>query len=609
MPEHLPGLPYLRETLIFLALAGILIPLLQRLRINQILGFLAVGVLLGPFGLWLWVGQLPWLENLTFIRVEGMVALGELGVLFLMFTIGLALSAERLWMLRRWVFGAGTAQVLLSALLIGTAVLMLHHELPTAIVLGLMLSLSSTAVVMQLMTDSHLLDTPMAQANFSVLMLQDLSVVPILVLTGGLAQGNTEHLWLTLITVVLKSAGVILLIYFLGRRVIRPLFKALGNQYRHQHQPATFVALILLCTLGIAGFTAYAGLSMALGAFLAGLLLAETEFRHEVEVTIEPFKSLLLGLFFMSVGMQTDVRFILASPLWLALCVAGLFILKAAVMMLVLRLGGIPLGRALEGGMLMSQGGEFAFIVTGYALASGLFTNALSQFVLLMVGLSMFATPLMARLGHVLGNTWDKSHHRAPAALDNAETGALSGHVIIVGFGRMGQLLAEILNAQGLRYVAIDIDMHQSTRKHPLGEPVYFGDVSRPELLHRVHASKSAAIVLTMDHAEATLHATRAIRREFVDIPLLARAHDEDHACALQAAGATQVMPETLAAGLQLSSAVLHMVGMNKKQVNHAIRRERHRRLARMRKSKGDFFGTFCDEASDERTIRLTPHR
>lgn len=600
MPEHFSGLPYLRETLIFLALAGILIPLLQRLRINQILGFLAVGVLLGPFGLWLWVGRLPWLENLTVIRVEGMVALGELGVLFLMFTIGLELSAERLWVLRRWVFGGGTAQVLLSALLIGTAALMLHNDLQTAIVLGLMLALSSTAVVMQLMTDRQMLDTPMAQANFSILMLQDLAVVPILVLAGGLAQGNIEHLWLVLIAVALKSAGVILLIYFLGRRVIRPLFKALGNQQRHRYQPATFVALILLCTLGIAGLTAYAGLSMALGAFLAGLLLAETEFRHEVEVTIEPFKSLLLGLFFMSVGMQTDVRFILASPLWLSLCVAGLFILKAAVMMLVLRLGGLPLGQAFEGGMLMGQGGEFAFIVTSYALVSGLFTNELSQFVLLMVGLSMFATPLMARLGRVLGNAWDKLHHCAPAALDNADTEALSGHVIIVGFGRMGQLLAEILNTQGVRYVAIDIDMHQSTRKHPLGEPVYFGDVSRPELLHRVHASKSAAIVLTMDHAEATLHATRAIRREFAHIPLLARAHDEDHAFALQEAGATQVMPETLAAGLQLSSAVLHMMGMSQKQINHAIRLERHRRLARTRKSKGEFLGTFTDHVSEQ---------
>ncbi len=194
MPEHSSGLPFLRETLIFLALAGILIPLLQRFRVNQILGFLAIGVLLGPFGLWLWVGHLPWLENITFIRVEGTVALGELGVLFLMFTIGLELSAERLWMLRRWVFGAGTAQVLLSALLIGSVALMFQTELPTAIVLGLVLALSSTAVVMQLLTDKRMLDTPLGQACFSILMLQDLAVVPILILTGVLSRGDTEHL-------------------------------------------------------------------------------------------------------------------------------------------------------------------------------------------------------------------------------------------------------------------------------------------------------------------------------------------------------------------------------------------------------------------------------
>lgn len=598
MPEHFSGLPFLRETLIFLALAGILIPLLQRLRINQILGFLAVGVLLGPFGLWLWVGHLPWLKNITIIRIEGMVALGELGVLFLMFTIGLELSAERLWMLRRWVFGAGMAQVLLSALLIGIAALMLNNEPPTAIVLGLMLALSSTAVVMELMGDRHLLDTPMGQANFSILMLQDLAVVPILVLAGWLSQGNTEPIWVVLAAVALKSAGVILLVYFLGRRVIRPFFKALAKQYRHRHQPATFVALVLLCTLGIARLTEYAGLSMALGAFLAGLLLAETEFRHEVEVTIEPFKSLLLGLFFMSVGMQMDVRVILASPLLLALSVVGLFIIKTAVVMLVLRLGGLPSSNAFEGGMLMGQGGEFAFIVTSQAIASGLFTHELSQFVLLLVGLSMFATPLIARLGLVLGSAWEKSHHCAPAALDKAETDALAGHVIIVGFGRMGQLLAEILNTQGVRYVAIDIDMYRSTRKHPLGEPVYFGDVSRPELLHRVHASKCAALVLTMDHPEATLHATRAIRREFADIPILARAHDEDHACALLEAGATQTMPETVAAGLQLSSAVLHMMGLSKAQVTHAIRLERDVRLARVLGTQGDLFGARRDDDS-----------
>ena len=585
MPEHFSGLPFLRETLIFLALAGILMPLLQRLHINHMLGFLAAGVLLGPFGLCLWAGNLYWLEQFTFIRIDGMVALGELGVLFLMFTIGLELSAERLWALRRWVFGAGTAQVLLSAVLIGAAAMMLHNDLPIAIVMGLMLALSSTAMVMPLMNENQRLDTSMGQAIFSILMLQDLAVVPILVLTGGVVQGNTEHLWLVLVAVAFKSAGVILLVYFLGRRVIQPLFKALGNQYRHQQQAATFVALILLCTLGIAGLTAYIGLSMALGAFLAGLLLAETEFRHEVEVTVAPFKNLLLGLFFMSVGMQTDMRVMLASPLLIACGVMSLYIIKLAVMMLVLHVGGLRSGKAFEGGMLMGQGGEFAFIVTSYALASGLFTPELSQFVRFMVSLSMFAAPMMARAGRMLGDAWDQHRDHPPAALEKFETAEREGHVIIVGFGRMGQLLAEVLNAQGVRYIAIDIDMHRSTRQHPLGEPVYFGDVSRPELLHRVHASKSAAIVLTMDHAEATLHATRAIRREFAAIPLLARAHDEAHARALLEAGATQVMPETLAAGLQLSSAVLHAIGMSETQINQAIHLERNTRIARVKRT------------------------
>lgn len=580
MPEHASGFPYLRETLIFLALAGILMPLLERFRVNQILGFLAAGVLLGPYGLWLWVGQLPWLENITFVRVEGIVALGELGVLFLMFTIGLELSAERLWMLRRWVFGAGVAQVLLSALLIGGAALMFHNKTSTAIVLGLALALSSTAVVMQLMADRRILDTPLGQSCFSILMLQDLAVVPILILTGVLSQDSTDHLWSMLGGVLIKSVGAVALIYVLGRRVIRPVFTALSH--RHPHQPATFVALILLCTLGIGGLTAYAGLSMALGAFLAGLLLAETEFRHEVEVTIEPFKNLLLGLLFMSIGMQTDVRAMLMSPVWLPLSVIGLFMIKASVMMLVLRLGRLPPARALEGALLMGQGGEFAFIVTGYAVAGQLFTPELSQFVLLTVGLSMFATPLMARAGHLLGHAWERRFQHAHAPLENAETGAIQGHVIIVGFGRMGQLVAEILHAQGLHYVAIDIDMHRSTRKHRLGEPVYFGDVSRPELLHRVHASRSAAIVLTMDHPDAALHAARAIRREFVDIPLLARAHDEAHACALRDAGASRVMPETLEAGLQLSSSVLQTLGMTDAQVSNAIRLERDVRLARV---------------------------
>ena len=582
MPAHPTVLPYLRETLLFLALAGILIPLLQRYRVNQILGFLALGVVIGPFGLWLWVGHLPWLSNFTFMRVEGAIALGELGVLFLMFTLGLELSAERLWSLRRWVFGAGTAQVLLSAAVIGGIAALFGNALQTAVILGLILSLSSTAIVMQLLTERHLLDQPQGQASFSILMLQDLAVVPILILAGLLAKGETAQLLPLLGLALLKSVVAILLIYLLGRRVICPLFKLLA----HQHQPASFMALILLATLGIAGLTSYAGLSMALGAFLAGLLLAETEFRHEVEVTIEPFKSLLLGLFFMSVGMQTDLRTILAAPVWIPLSVLGLFAIKGIVMALVLRAGKLSWGHAVETGLLMGQGGEFAFIVTGYAMANHLFTPALAQFLLLVVGLSMFATPMVARGGHLLGHWLERNHHGAINALNDAIPETLQGHVIIVGFGRIGQMLAKILADQGLRYVAIEINMNLSTRRHPLGEPVYFGDVSRPELLHRLNASQAGAIVLTMDHAEAALHAASAIRREFSEVPLFARARDEHHAHALKEAGANQVMPETLEAGLQLSGFVLQALGIADDKTAAAITSERDARIAAIQRKK-----------------------
>lgn len=574
MPAHASVLPFLRETIIFLALAGILIPLLQRTRINQILGFLAVGVLLGPHGLWLWLGRLPWLENFTFVRLEGIAALGELGVLFLMFTIGLELSAERLWALRRKVFGAGSAQVLLSAAAIGAAVMIAGGTLEQSLVLGLVLSLSSTAVVMQLMTERHMLDTPLGQAGFSILMLQDLAVVPILILTGVLARGDAGQLLPLMGSVLGKSLIAILLIYVLGRRVIGPMFKLLSRQ----HQPASFVALVLLSTLGIASATAYAGLSMALGAFLAGLLLAETEFRHEIEVTIEPFKSLLLGLFFLSVGMQTDLRALLVWPLWLPLAVLGLLLVKALVLVLVLRLSGLSKARAIEGGLLLGQGGEFAFVVMGYAMATELFSGAQAQFVLLMVGLSMFATPLVARTGRLLAERW-ANDDAAEAPLADATQEPLTGHVIIVGFGRMGQLLGKVLTRQGLRYVAIDIDMRRSTRRHPLGVPVYFGDVSRPELLHRVHAAQAAAIVLTIDHPQAALHAAAAIRREFRHVPLLARAHDEHHARKLREAGATLVMPEALEAALQLSAFVLQAVGVAAEHAASTIHQERSARL------------------------------
>jgi len=493
-----------------------------------------------------------------------------------MFMIGLELSAERLWSLRRWVFGAGTAQVCASALAIGSLAYFFGNRLPASVIIGFVLSLSSTAVVMQLMTEQRSLSSPLGQAGFSILMLQDLAVVPLLILIGVMAGGQSAGLPSLVAMTLLKSVGAVALIYLIGRRLIRPLFRA----FARQRQPDVFMALTLLSTLGIAGMTAAAGLSMALGALLAGLLLAETEFKHEVEITIEPFKGLLMGLFFMSVGMGIDVREVARSPLWIPLSVLGLFAIKATVLAVVFRLGKLNWGRAIEGGLLLGQGGEFAFIVLGYAASAGLIDAAASQFLLLVVGISMFVTPFAARAGNMLGERWERriNEQALPAgegALDGAE-----GQVIIAGFGRVGQMLAQLLSAQNIRYVAFENDARVVSRLRSAGYPVYFGDAARAELLRKANAGRAAAIVLTMDHPASALNAVRGIRREFPDVRLFARSRDEKHAHALKQAGATIVVPETLESSLQLSGFVLQTLGISEGTVARMIQLERDRHLA-----------------------------
>jgi CPA2 family monovalent cation:H+ antiporter-2 len=398
-------------------------------------------------------------------------------------------------------------------------------------------------------------------------------VVPIFILVGVLAGGSSANLIPLAAMALAKATAAIVLIYLLGRRVIRPLFRSFAGQ----HQPDVFMALTLLASLGIAAITAAAGLSMALGAFLAGLLLAETELRHEVEVTIEPFKGLLMGLFFMSVGMQIDVREIMRSPVWIPLSVAGLFLIKGWVVALIFRAGGLRWGRAIEGGLLLGQGGEFAFIVIGQAVAGRLLEPAVGQFMMLVVSLSMFVTPPVARVARALGK-W----RRHGARLDEQEPALpepAGERVIIAGFGRVGQLLGEILASQGISYIALESDARLVTHLNPQGFPIYFGNVARVELLDKLHARHATAIVLTMDHPASALHAVKAIRRAYPLVPLFARSRDEKHAVALRQAGATLVIPETLESGLQLSAFVLETLGIAESAAARIIELERERRI------------------------------
>ena len=585
--------PFLREILLFLTLAGILIPMLQRLRINQVLGFLAAGALAGPFGLGLLTPRFPWMTWLTFPAGEGVNALGELGVLFLMFMIGLELSMARLWSMRGWVFGIGGAQVVLSAIALGSVLHLAGQPWTSATILGLVLSLSSTAVVMQLLNEQQTTGTKLGQAAFAVLMLQDLAVVPLLIVIGALGQGTHDPNGTTVLVfaTIGKAVGAIALIYFAGRRIVHPLFRAFA---RHR-QPDVFMALILLCTFGIASLSAAAGLSMALGALIAGLLLAETEFRHEVELMVEPFKGLLMGLFFMTVGMQMDARQMVAAPLWLAAAVLVLLVIKALVVTGLFRLGRLNWGRAVEGGMLLGQGGEFAFIVIGYAVAAHLVDAALGARIMLAVGLSLFVTPVLARLGRSIGEGWESRHRPDAIELAGAELDAARGRIIIAGFGRVGQQLAKLLTAQQIPFVAFENNATLVAHFHADGLPVYFGNAAQAELLRRVHAGAAPAIVLTMDHPASALHAVRGIRREFPGVPLFARARDERNARALANAGATVVVPETLEASLQLSAFVLEAMGLEARAVDGIIDAER------------DLFEASLQQAARQRTLSNPP--
>jgi len=578
MDAHSP-VPLLREIILFLALAGLLIPLLARLRINPVLGFLAFGTLIGPYGLASFAAQWPWLSWLTFARPEDVEFLAELGVIFLMFMIGLDMSMQRLWSMRRLVFGLGGLQVVLTAAAIGLLAARFGNGVEASVILGVVLAFSSTAIIMQLLIQRRELGTPLGQSAFAILLCQDLAVVPLLVLISILGSSTAEGSFAFLLaSATLKGVLTVVALYLIGRRVVRPLF----HQIAADRQADTFTALTLLTTLGVAALTYSAGLSMALGALLAGLIIAETEFRHEVEITIEPFKGLLMGLFFLSVGMGIDLRALLAQPVWIPLSVVGLFALKGLIVTVLLRVFGLSWGRATEGGLLLGQGGEFAFIVIGLALSFELIARPVGQFMLIVVGVSMLIAPLVARLGQGLGDAIDR--RMPPARLpEDVALGALDGHVIIAGYGRVGQMVGQMLAEQGVRFVAIEHDAKTVALHRKAGVALIFGDASRPELLRKLHIERARAVVLTMDHTAAATHAVQGIRRIEPRMYIIARSRDEKHALLLREAGASIVVPETLESSLKLAGSVLETLGVPPDATARLLEQERERRIMALR--------------------------
>lgn len=552
------GLPHLQPILLFLAIAGLVMPLLARARVSQVVAFLVIGALVGPNGLGRIAADHAWLRGLTIADGEGVRVLAELGVVFMLFVIGLELPARQLWSLRRWVLGVGSAQWLGCAALIGAVALAFGHSEETAVVLGLGLAMSSTAVVMQLLAESGQTRSTVGRMSFAVLLLQDIAVVPLLILLGLMAgEGGGGHFLMLMLTALLKAATAVALILLFGRLVLTPLFRRVSVTT----QADSFMALTLFATLGVAALTGAAGLSMALGAFLAGLMLAETEYRHAALLAIEPFKGLLMGLFFVSVGMSLDLLQVAGDAGWLVVSVLGLYAIKSATMYGLFRRSGLSRGEAAEAALLLGQAGEFGFIVIGVAIAGGVLAGAVGNFMLLVVTLSMFLTPLAARAGRVLRQKLDTREADAPASLPGDE--ADEDVVIIAGFGRVGQLVARLLDRANVRWVAIERHVAAAAEHHAQGRPVIVGDAGRPALLHHLGAGRARAIVVTMDDMAAARHVVRSLRAEFPALPLIARARDATHARELMAAGASEVIPEALEAALQMGVHVLDRVGVD----------------------------------------------
>ncbi len=562
-------IPHLREILIFLVAAGLAVPLLQR-RMSSVLGYLVLGAIIGPFGLGLLAEEFPILQMVVITELDGVRALAELGIVFLLFTIGLELSFERVWGMRRLVFGLGSAQIVVTACVIALIAFAWGNSPTAALVLGACLALSSTAIVTQLLVESRRLSTPVGRAAFSVLLMQDIAVVPILFGVGVLGTVGNAGAVTTFGTAIAQAAGAVALIYAAGRLLLRPTLRFVA---RTQSREA-FMAIVLLLAVGTAAFTGYAGLSMALGAFLAGLLIAETEYRHQVEIDIEPFKGLMLGLFFMSVGMGIDWRVIADEPLMIAASVVGLIVLKALIAAALGLAWRLPRHQALEAGLLLSQAGEFAFIVVGLAMASALMPSSTGQFMLIVASMTMLLTPAVAAAARRLGVILERQAAAEPSA--HTFTSQLRDHVIIAGYGRVGRTIGAVLDAERLEYLAIDCDPEVASEGLKVGAPVRYGDASRLDVLKGAGIDDAAALVITTGGSgEIAEELTTRLREVAPHVPIYARARDSVHAERLLQAGATAAIPETVEGSLQLASRILSGSGMNEEMVDSRIRLER----------------------------------
>jgi CPA2 family monovalent cation:H+ antiporter-2 len=539
----------LSDALVVLGSAGIVIPLFAQFRITPIIGFILVGLLVGPSGLGAYVSEMPWLGYVTITDAERLEPFAEFGIVLLLFSIGLELSFGRLWAMRRHVFGLGALELIGCAALIAAGLIALGNSPATGLALGLALALSSTALVLKIVDTN----TPVGKAALAMLLFEDIALVPIIFLLGAMGRGSETQSTEELLRVLGEGAVVIIGLLVAGRLLLPRLFA----QAARTKSPELFLAASLLVVIVASTLTGVVGLSPIVGALIAGLLIAETDYHEEVEAITEPFKGLALGVFLITVGMGLDLAVVWARPLEILLGVTVILLAKALVTGLLLRLMGARASTSTETGILMSSPSETTLIVLGAAITARLISRDAAQFWQIVTAIGLTVTPILAILGRWLARRVDVAAQTPPPPLEPEERRA-----IVVGCGRVGRLVSRMLATHDIPYVAIDSDADQVRLAQEAGLNTMFGDVARGDALRRIGADHAAAVILTMDEPVAAQRLVRKLRAAYADLPIIARARDVRHAAALYRAGATHAVPEALESSLQLSEAVLVDLGV-----------------------------------------------
>ena len=565
---HGPSPSLIKDLLVFLIATGILVPAMRWLKVPTVIAFMLAGIALGPFALGLLARDYPVLEFFSISSPEAAMPFAELGVLFLLFLLGVEFSFERLWALRRVVLGAGGTQVMVSAALIAGAGIGFGLELPVAMIVGFALALSSTAIVMQVLIEGKRAAKPVGRATLGVLLFQDIMVAPILIFAGFAAMKAEANMAGVLIDALFRGLIAIGVIFLIGRFALGRVFRLAAASGGRDF----LMALTLLTVVGAAAITYSAGLSLALGAFLAGLLVGETEFKHQTEVDLEPFKGLLLGLFFMTVGMSLNLPSIEDNIVWilgaLAALIAGKFLIAYAACRFFA--GNHPL--SLEAALLLAPAGEFAFVILTAAQTSGVVTAEIATFAGAVAGLSMMTTPLLGQLARRLAAPKAAAEEGVPAQMDARD---LSDHVILAGYGRVGQSIARVLAIEEAEILALDREPDKIRLARKAGLHAYVGDAARGEFLNAASIQRAAMLIVTVDDADRAEAMVRAALEIRPDLTVIARAHDGDHMVRLTTAGAGHVVPEAIESGLQMVSIALEIFGYDTETVRDRIAQAR----------------------------------